>query len=440
MCNEVKGLSIWYQFSVLRGTYAARNSMGHFFSDTSFLKKHPYLFPSSWLAEKTPGCQERYRYSLRAPRNRSDPRFFLLVQMYFTILEQFTFQTTSSWEICAEWPTSCKHKLYMDLSDSACAPRFPCVSAVFRCHTISWVHRSESNWAHSAQTYYQGLERTWQFGTPHETHHPGRIMRTYQTHFGLPLGIAPGGWDDRKRHHKLVLPLYLCLDISIFPTISAVHFLAFAFLAITFWSKECVITGLLEGLMSSGFVTNVTGTLFRIRNTISWTVCMNILSAFALNTASLSSHLSIRMAQPTRLRTSLNQPDVSSVAYFVAECLALFPWFILRLYGLVTGFSQASAQMPPRGIYSNVTLPYLTYVFFCKPVDVVEGISLRACCFDGGVCKVGVGGGWLFSKGVKGLSPLINPYDFGCRSDWKKAKNSWVLWPATPRLWSWFLV
>jgi len=33
------------------------------------------------------------------------------------------------------------------------------------------------------------------------------------------------------------------------------------------------------------------------------------------------------------------------------------------------------------------------HVFFCKPVDVVEGISLRACCFDGGVCKVGVGGG-----------------------------------------------
>jgi len=32
------------------------------------------------------------------------------------------------------------------------------------------------------------------------------------------------------------------------------------------------------------------------------------------------------------------------------------------------------------------------YVFFCKPVDVVEGISLRACCSDGGVCTVGVGG------------------------------------------------
>ena len=30
---------------------------------------------------------------------------------------------------------------------------------------------------------------------------------------------------------------------------------------------------------------------------------------------------------------------------------------------------------------------------FCKPVDVVEGIPLRTCCFDGGVCNVGVGGG-----------------------------------------------
>jgi len=40
------------------------------------------------------------------------------------------------------------------------------------------------------------------------------------------------------------------------------------------------------------------------------------------------------------------------------------------------------------------------YVFICKPVDVIEGISLRACCSDGGVSDVGVGGGWLFSKGV----------------------------------------
>ena len=43
------------------------------------------------------------------------------------------------------------------------------------------------------------------------------------------------------------------------------------------------------------------------------------------------------------------------VASFVAKCLAVF-WFGYRL------FIQASAQMPTRGIYSDVTLtlPYLT--------------------------------------------------------------------------------
>ena len=45
------------------------------------------------------------------------------------------------------------------------------------------------------------------------------------------------------------------------------------------------------------------------------------------------------------------------------------------------------------GMIMGMGLYLIFYVFFCKPVDVVEGISLRACCFDGGVCKVGVGGG-----------------------------------------------
>ena len=88
---------------------------------------------------------------------------------------------------------------------------------------------------------------------------------------------------------------YLSTLAWIFPTISAVHFLAFAFLAITFWSKECVITGI-EGLMSSESVTNaVTGTLFRMRNTFSWTVRMNILLASAHSTASWSSHLNMKL-------------------------------------------------------------------------------------------------------------------------------------------------
>ena len=50
--------------------------------------------------------------------------------------------------------------------------------------------------------------------TPHEAHHSSRIMRTYHTHFGVPLGNTPGWWDDRKRNQKPVLPLYLRLDIS----------------------------------------------------------------------------------------------------------------------------------------------------------------------------------------------------------------------------------
>jgi hypothetical protein len=58
---------------------------------------------------------------------------------------------------------------------------------------------------------------------------------------------------------------------------------------------------------------------------------------------------------PTRLRTFLNQPYIYGVAIFVAECLALFPRFFLAPF-----LVEASAQLPPRDIYSNVTFPSLT--------------------------------------------------------------------------------
>jgi len=51
------------------------SSMGHFFSDIWFLKNNPHICLSSWLPEKTPGCQEKFWYSLRVPRNRSDAYF-----------------------------------------------------------------------------------------------------------------------------------------------------------------------------------------------------------------------------------------------------------------------------------------------------------------------------------------------------------------------------
>jgi len=120
------------------------------------------------------------------------------------------------------------------------------------------------------------------------------------THFDIPLEIAPGWWDDRKRNHKPMLPIYLRLDISsnLSRALSCLRLSShnFAYLAITFWSKECVIIGI-EGLMSSGSVTKVTGTLFRMRNTICWTVRINILLASAHSTASWSSHLNMKIAQ-----------------------------------------------------------------------------------------------------------------------------------------------
>ena len=66
---------------------------------------------------------------------------------------------------------------------------------------------------------------------------------------------------------------------------------------------------------------------------------------------------------------------------------------------------------------------FIFYVFFCKPVDVAEGISLRACCSDGGVCNVGVGGGWLFSMGVG----MLITYITGVGLYFEKVDGRWWL-------------
>eukprot|EP00983_Pelagomonas_calceolata_P019327 607609-Pelagomonas_calceolata.AAC.1 len=38
-------------------------------------------------------------------------------------------------------------------------------------------------------------------------------MRTYHTHFGIPLGSITGWWDEKKRSKKPLLPPYLRHDI-----------------------------------------------------------------------------------------------------------------------------------------------------------------------------------------------------------------------------------
>jgi len=90
---------------------------------------------------------------------------------------------------------------------------------------------------------------------------------------------------------------YLSIFAWIFPTILAVHFLAFAFLAITFWSKECVITGI------KGFMSSWTHDLWQC----DWHSvqdeehvlldCPHNLLAFAHSTTSWSSHLNIKKVQ-----------------------------------------------------------------------------------------------------------------------------------------------
>ena len=60
-------------------------------------------------------------------------------------------------------------------------------------------------------------------------------------------------------------------------------------------------------------------------------------------------------------------------------------WSVPELWGRRTG------HVCCMGMIKGLCLDF--YVFFCKPVDVVERISLRACCSDGGVSIVGVGGG-----------------------------------------------
>ena len=118
-----------------------------------------------------------------------------------------------------------------------------------------------------------------------------------------------------------MLPIYLRLDI---PAISAVHFLAFAYLAITFRSQKCVI-----------IYGNKRPHELRICDKCDWHSVQDeehkLLDCPHEHLVSLrTQHRQLVFPpqyedSPTRLRTFLNYPNIDGVAYFVAECLALFP-------------------------------------------------------------------------------------------------------------------
>jgi hypothetical protein len=143
--------------------------------------------------------------------------------------------------------------------------------------------------------------------------------------------LLDGGITER------IITSLCCLSTFawIFPTISAVHFLALAFLATTFWFKECVRTGI-EGLMSSESVTRDWHTVQDEEH-----ILLDCPHEHLVNLRTQHRQLVFPPQyedSPTRLRTFLNQPDMYGVASFVAECLAFpldflaFSWIGYRLY------------------------------------------------------------------------------------------------------------
>jgi len=157
--------------------------------------------------------------------------------------------------------------------------------------------------------------------TPQDNHHSSRIMRTYHTHSGVPLGIAPGWWDDRKKTTSLCnLSILACLDISdnLRHALSCLHLSGHNFL-----------------IQKMRHNRNRRPYELRICDKCDWHSVQD--EEHILLNCPHEHFVSIRTQHrqlvfppqyedsPTQIRTFLNQPDIYGVASFVAECLALFP-------------------------------------------------------------------------------------------------------------------
>jgi hypothetical protein len=221
----------------------------------------------------------------------------------------------------AAWFTSCKQKWYMDLPGSACAPRFTYISTAFGCHTISSDYQSRTVWTLTLREHIIGGSRDLDILTPHEAHHSSRIMRTYHTHFGVPLGNTSGWWDDRKRNQKPVLPLYLRLGIpsNLSRALSCLRLSGHNFLVQRMRHDR-----------------NRRPYEIKICDRCDWHTIQD--EEHILLDCPHEHLVRLRTQQqlifppqfedgPARLRTLMNQPDIFGVASFVAKCLALFPWF-----------------------------------------------------------------------------------------------------------------
>jgi hypothetical protein len=151
--------------------------------------------------------------------------------------------------------------------------------------------------------------------TPQEAHSSSRIMRTYHTHFGIPLGTVPGWWDDRKRNKKPLLPIYLRKNIAhnLLRSISCLRLSSHNFRVETLRRQE-----------------NRRSYELRICNKCDWHTIQDeehvILDCPSEDLAGLRTqfqHLFSALPEngATRLRDLMNQPDVLELAKFVSACL-----------------------------------------------------------------------------------------------------------------------
>ena len=73
----------------------------------------------------------------------------------------------------------------------------------------------------------------------------------------------------------------------------------------------------------------------------------------------------------------------------------------------------------------------MLFIFFCKPVDVIKEISLRASCFDGGIATSG-----FLARASAFSSPIIPAWDLVL---WKRMGDGdwWIAltmdWRTSPK-------
>jgi len=211
----------------------------------------------------------------------------------------------------------------MDLPGSACAPRFTYISIAFGCHTISSDYQSRTAvWTHSTWTYHWGLERSCHFDTtwssPFQQNYED-ISHTFRCTFGEYFWMV--GWQ--KKNQKPVLPLYLRLDIP--------SNLSRALPCLRLSGHNFLVQRMRHDRNRRPYE-------LRICDRCDWHTIIQDEEHILLDCP--HEHLvRLRTQQqlifppqfedsPTLLRTFLNQPEICGVASMVAECLALFPWFV----------------------------------------------------------------------------------------------------------------